>query len=524
MTTHRAATAVLLALASHLAACRARPPRPEAVGPAREAQPAGINGTMMQFFEWHLPDDGTLWRKVRLEAKGLAELGITALWLPPAYKGNGSNDVGYTAYDWYDLGEFDQKGATRTKYGTRQEYLDAIQEAHRHGIHVYADVVFNHKGRADATEVVKAVRVDPSDRNREQGQDVEIEAWTRFDFPGRGTRYSTFRWRWYHFDGVDWDQRSRTKAIFKFRGEHKGWDPHVDLENGNYDYLMYADVDFQHPDVVAELTAWGRWCLAETKVDGFRLDAVKHIDHAFFTRWLGTLRQETGRELFAVGEYLHHDVGPLHAYIANSQGCMSLFDFALRNRLREASRASGAYDMRRLLDATLMKDQPVLAVTFVENHDTQPGREGDHAVLRWFKPLAYTFILTRGQGYPCVFYGDFCGMPSQNVAALERELGTILAARKARAYGPQHDYLDHPDVIGWTREGDAAHPGSGLAALITDGPGGQKRMFVGTRHAGRLFRDSSGNSPDDVRIDAQGWGTFAVKDGSWAIWVPREAH
>ena len=51
------------------------------------------------------------------------------LWLPPAYKGaDGAEDSGYTVYDLYDLGEFDQKGSVRTKYGTKDEYVAAIKE------------------------------------------------------------------------------------------------------------------------------------------------------------------------------------------------------------------------------------------------------------------------------------------------------------------------------------------------------------------------------------------------------------
>lgn len=48
------------------------------------------------------------------------------IWLPPAFKATGEHDVGYGVYDLYDLGEFDQKGTIPTKYGTKDEYLDAI--------------------------------------------------------------------------------------------------------------------------------------------------------------------------------------------------------------------------------------------------------------------------------------------------------------------------------------------------------------------------------------------------------------
>ena len=71
-----------------------------------------INGVLMQYFHWYSPADGTLWDTVAMKSRELAEAGITALWLPPAYKGiGGEAEVGYGVYDLYDLGEFDQKGS-----------------------------------------------------------------------------------------------------------------------------------------------------------------------------------------------------------------------------------------------------------------------------------------------------------------------------------------------------------------------------------------------------------------------------
>lgn len=62
------------------------------------------NGTLMQYFEWYAPNDGNHWNRLRTDAENLAEKGITSVWIPPAYKGTTQNDVGYGAYDLYDLG------------------------------------------------------------------------------------------------------------------------------------------------------------------------------------------------------------------------------------------------------------------------------------------------------------------------------------------------------------------------------------------------------------------------------------
>ena len=166
-----------------------------------------FNGTMMQYFEWYLPS-GMLWRQVAEEAESLARDGITALWLPPAYKGSGGeNDVGYAVYDLYDLGEFDQKGTVPTKYGTKEEYVNAIGALHDHGIQVYADIVLDHMMGADGTETVRAREYNPENRQQSIGEDKEIVAWTKFDFPGRNGQYSDFKWNHTHFGGIDWQEK-----------------------------------------------------------------------------------------------------------------------------------------------------------------------------------------------------------------------------------------------------------------------------------------------------------------------------
>ena len=119
-----------------------------------------MNGTMLQGFSWYLDADGGHWRRLAEDAQLFADNGITAVWLPPAYKGMaGANDVGYGVYDTYDLGEFDQKGSVRTKYGTREEYLAAIDAIHAAGMQAVADVVLDHRMGADGTERVRATEV-----------------------------------------------------------------------------------------------------------------------------------------------------------------------------------------------------------------------------------------------------------------------------------------------------------------------------------------------------------------------------
>ena len=265
------------------------------------------NGVMMQYFEWNLPNDGKLWKQLKADAAHLHEIGVTAVWIPPAYKALKQDDEGYGTYDLYDLGEFNQKETVRTKYGTRQELQEMIEELHKNQINVYLDAVMNHKAGADYPEKFMAKEVNPDQREEDVSEPYEIEGWTGFNFPGRKGKYSDFQWHWYHFSGTDYNKANDKKGIYQIVGENKAWSQGVDGENGNYDFLMFADIDFDHPEVVEEMKRWGTWVSKEFNFDGMRLDAIKHINDQFIKHFLEAVRSERGQQFYAVGEYWKND-------------------------------------------------------------------------------------------------------------------------------------------------------------------------------------------------------------------------
>ena len=306
-----------------------------------------INGVMMQYFHWYIEPDGKLWKQLAESAAELAKVGVTSVWLPPAYKGTGGGyDVGYGVYDLFDLGEFDQKGSVRTKYGTKEEYLQAIKVAQKAGIRIYADAVFNHKLGADEEEEAEATPFSMENRNAPIGDYQTIKAWTGFTFPGRGDKYSSMKWHWWHFDAIDYNVYNQSEhAIYLLKG--KEFDRNVDLEKGNFDYLMGCDLDMSHPEVQGELKYWGEWYVDTTGVDGFRFDAVKHVSADFFREWLDHVSHYAERDLFAVGEYWSYDVEALHSFVETTNGRVTLFDAPLHYNFHVASTSGNSYDMRQ---------------------------------------------------------------------------------------------------------------------------------------------------------------------------------
>lgn len=117
------------------------------------------------------------------------------------------------------------------------------------------------------------------------------------------------------------------------------------------------------------------------------------------------------------------------------------------------------------------------------------GQSLESWIPGWFKPIAYSLILLRRDGLPCIFYGDYYGIPTHQIPSSELMLNTLIKVRKFFAYGRQTDYFDDPNIIAWVREGDFEHPDSGLVVILSDSAGGSKIINVGSNLADSYFYD-----------------------------------
>ena len=480
-----------------------------------------MKDVLFQGFEWYLPNDGRHWQRLAELAPELARLGVGKIWLPPAFKGTSQGDVGYGVYDLFDIGEFDQKGTVRTKYGFKDDFLAAIRSFKAHGIAPLADLVLNHKAGADSLETFPVVEVDAQDRTQVLTQPFELTGWTHFTFPGRGDVYDNFHWHWYHFTGTDYDAATGKSGIYEIMGPNKGWAQSdlVDRENGNYDYLMYADLDFKHPEVVQNIYDWADWFIDTTGISGFRLDAIKHIDAYFMNNFIYNMTQKYGEDFYVFGEYWNGQLADNERYLESIHYSFDLIDTRLHMNFYEAGKQGQAYDLREIFTDSLVANHPQTAVTFVDNHDTQQGQALESWVADWFKPAAYALILLRESGLPCVFYGDYVGVAEpQDQVDFRTDIGRLLQVRQGLDLDQEEDYFDQADCIGWTRQGTA--PGQALAVLISNDQPTSKNMAVGEAQAGLTFYDILGNISETVTLDEQGYGNFPVAGQSVSVWVP----
>jgi alpha-amylase len=331
-------------------------------------------GVMMEAFYWNCPTEekvaGKWWSTITSKLSGLKQVGFTALWLPPVSKAAGTGSMGYDPYDYYDLGEFNQKGGVATLFGDKQDLLKLVAAAHaKPYIQLYADLVLNHNSGADSQEV------NPIDGKTR---------WTKFTPASKvfGRDCSDFH-----------------------PCAYESWD-------GYQQCGEMPDLCHRNPRVYEELLKYAKWLVEKVGFDGFRYDMVKGYG-PWFIGAIQEYRYKLGAngsyfKPFGVGEYWDSDA-PISAWLAQANiendNPVSAFDFPLRDRLKNLCDTYG-YDLRDLAaPGVLYKDCPIQAVTFVENHDVAEPHDNPNPIVN-NKMLAYAFILTH-EGYPCVFWKDY---------------------------------------------------------------------------------------------------------------------
>ena len=493
----RRAARSLLASTLLLGACSREASLP--LGPLPSpASPVGanatvVNGVMMQGFYWNVPTStpaGTWWQNLSSKAPELSAAGITALWIPPAYKGSGALDVGYGVYDRYDLGEFNQKGTVATRYGTLAQLQSCISSLHGQGVQVYEDMVMNHLTSADAQEQFSV-------------GGTSYNVYTSFTYPGRNNAYSTYQWHYYNFNGT---QQAPNNGWYQWNA----WDFQPYANGDAYDNLLGSEIRYADVNQVNETISWGNWMTTKLNLDGYRLDATKHMLTSFVNSWLDNVK---GGTRFAVSEAWFRNLTDLNNYAASTGGRTSLFDVPLHYTFSDMSNGNGAWDMRGLQFAGFTEANGPLSVSFVDNHDTDQSGGALFSPVSNLKMLAYSYILTREKGYPCVFYRDFYEY------GLGAQIKTLISIRQNHGFGTGYEYTsaDDADVYLYSRAGDASH--TGLLEVLNDGSNSASKG-VTTPFKNATLTDLTGNNSGTVTTDANGYGVFGVGARSYAVWVP----
>ncbi|HAA14206.1 MAG TPA: alpha-amylase [Cytophagales bacterium] len=318
----------------------------------------------------------------------LAELGVEGIWLMPIHES--------PSYHKYDVVDY---RSIHPDYGTMEDFKTFLNEAHKRGIKVIIDFVINHSGRD--------------------------HIWFQEAIKGKDNPYRDF---------YVWKTLEEIEAEGSVMKEATGDSPNPTQwhEREGEDELYYGffwggmpDLNYDHQPLRDSIYTIGKWWLTEVGVDGFRLDAAKHIyqdyrmedSHAFWVEFREEM-ESAKPDVFLVGE-VWDEAEVVAPFLA---GLHAVFNFdlgwSILNLLQndeELPEDRTRIDQQAFLEkyAEIRKfymgvTPHFVDATFLTNHDQNrimSELSGDEVRARMAANLLFTL-----PGSPFIYYGEEIGM------------------------------------------------------------------------------------------------------------------
>ena len=294
------------------------------------------------------------------------DLGVTGLWLMPIMQS--------PSYHGYDITDYEQ---IESNYGTNEDFKQLVEEAHKRGIAVIIDMVLNHTSSE--------------------------HPWFK-DALTRGSEHDS----WYVW----------SDTLPKYNGP---WGEPVWNKGGDrYYYAVFyggmPDLNYVNPDVTQTMYGVADFWLNDMGVDGFRLDAVKHIIED------GTKQQNTPQtfdwlkawdahlksvkpDVFTVGE-VQNSSDIASQYVPDSVD--TVFEFDLASRMLDAARRGSAGRLPSIQQEVLDAYEPGQYSAFLTNHDQ--NRVMTELIRDFNKSKMAASLLLTQPGVPFIYYGEEIGM------------------------------------------------------------------------------------------------------------------
>jgi alpha-amylase len=306
-----------------------------------------------------------------------SDLGITGIWLMPINPSPSYH--GYDVTDYYGI---------NPDYGTMDDFRRFLEEAHKRGIRVIMDMVLNHTSSLHPWFL--EAKNDPQSPKRD----------------------------WYIWS----DENPGYKGPW-------GQDVWYKTDNGFYYGIFSAqmpDLNYKNPDVIEEMSNVAQFWLQDVGVDGFRLDAAKHIveegqiqeDSRLNHTWWETFRtvyKTANPQAMTIGEVWLNS-SSVAKYVEGDELDLA-FEFDLAGSIISNVWYNSARGIRDSLQNVTQTYPPGKYGTFLTNHDiermmTKLG--GSEIKAR----MAAAILLTI-PGVPFIYYGEEIGMtgtkPDENI-------------------------------------------------------------------------------------------------------------
>ncbi|MBL9032233.1 MAG: hypothetical protein JNM80_11075 [Phycisphaerae bacterium] len=378
------------------------------------------------------------WREMEHRTPDFFMAGYGALWLPPIHKGASAGSVGYDVWDRFDLG----RPGSETAYGTESDFRAVVAELHDANALVNIDIIMNHQaGRTTAYSfhaaggypgfwtgplpaVGQAKRADANwgdfhngsgcctflqsenpgganynllngdlvaltdiaqETNHQfirhpivAGDPQNIPAGTVYNLPDPANRRC-------------YPDRQLTPMVVN--------NPGTTRNPGalQFTFFPFNTADPMQGDPIADngtglLMRWTQWTLDEFKVDGFRIDAIKHTPSWFFDQyWDSAVHQRRATPWgqmvtpYSFGESVESNAFTLGNYVRKDAfGNRDALDLNGAGQLRDLISAGGFGSWSNVLSAHLDNQDDgfnngSVGVNHVFSHDNGSAGNGGSA-------------------------------------------------------------------------------------------------------------------------------------------------
>ncbi len=282
----------------------------------------------------------------------LKDLGITGIYLTPVNESPSSHK-----YDTTDYFKID------SHFGTEEDFKELVESAHKKGIRIMVDCVFNHSGSQFA----------PWKDVEEKGPESEYFDW-----------FMVNEWPFHHKGGSAKKKQYYTFAFF---------DDMPKLNTNNEKVRQYF------------LDVCRKW-VGEYKVDGLRFDVANEVSHTFLKELRKEMKQ-INPEVYLLGEIWHDAIGWLRGdefdAVMNYPLGQSIKDFWIDKTL---TGEDFEYTVNRCYTGYMQQTNDVL-FNLLDSHDTKRLRSEVGSLDEFYQQLAVLFAMP---GSPCIYYGTEIAM------------------------------------------------------------------------------------------------------------------
>ncbi len=384
------------------------------------------------------------WRGVIKQIPYLKRLGVTAIWISPIVK-NIEEDAGYDAYHGYWPQDFYQ---LNPHFGDLKTLKELVQEAHKHNIKVVVDFVVNH--------------IAPLffyDLNHNGKPDCNVNGRSEYDPP-------------YNPNGVKdiygdpapivWIQQKEINRIppepkvfqksssYHRMGRINNWKTSKEFKDSERENQVIfgdfpgglKDIATEQKEVQNELINIANYWIDQTNIDGFRLDAVKHVEHSFWQHFVPAVRNHALKRgktnFFLFGEVFGSDDTLTGSYTFHNE-LDSVLHFSLKHVLRQVFKHGKPTALFNQLEhdrkkhycsleksdecsLTIKYHQTApneLLITFIDNHDLPRFLKSSAPHSKKMLKLALLYLFT-APGIPSLYYGTEQGFDG-GISANNRE-------------------------------------------------------------------------------------------------------